>query len=92
MTQPGPSNQSRSRSRPSSSNSRASAADSSSRSRPESSPIDWAPAENGEQPTSNFRFLPSKPPGVQPDVLADQCNPLDAFFCIYTQEMTHWLN
>ncbi|GFO12717.1 PiggyBac transposable element-derived protein 4-like [Plakobranchus ocellatus] len=41
----------------------------------------------GDRTSSTFRFLPSKPPGVQPGILPDECTPMDAFLCIFTEEI-----
>ncbi|GFN81454.1 PiggyBac transposable element-derived protein 4-like [Plakobranchus ocellatus] len=85
---PGPSTHSKSnsRSRPGPSHQQTSSDTSRSRSNGQSA-SDWGPAIEGDRTSSTFRFLPSKPPGVQPGILPDECTPMDAFLCIFTEDI-----
>ena len=45
---------------------------------------DWTEATQGEETQNQFRFLPTRPPGVQPGYLDDNCSPIEAFTCLFT--------
>ncbi|KAK3760515.1 hypothetical protein RRG08_022800 [Elysia crispata] len=44
----------------------------------------WTEATQGEATENQFRFLPKRPPGVQPGYLPENCSAVQAFLCLFT--------